>query len=562
MIDDFLQLHAKLEHEKEAHEDTKELSRRQTTLMNGCLHQLESQIKQLKEQISQIQTNNQNQQTQIDNSNKQINDKQTIINQLSDNLKEKSATIQDLEQANNRLISQQQTLSTQLIQVQQSLNQEQTNHQQTQQQITNLTNQLREKTAQNSDYPEQTIYLNEQITNLEDQISQLNKDLNEEQEHLRLAHEDITEKNIQITNLRQRPTQETYQRLINKLQRQQKYSTNRINNLNQKADNYLTELNELDQDFHNLENLLAEKNAKLSQALIEINDLQTRIRPNLYSNLQKKHSKSVQQIHSLNSNLALIKQAKNNLQTQLTQAQTLNQTLQDQINNTPACPLPHLHQHTCSPCTLNHFDCSHTDYQEIKQQRDNYQQQTQIARQEKQQKEQQIINQINQDLHLNLANPNLETVISHIKELIGKPPLTIYAELNDTQLETKLEKAQQTITKLEQQLKETTPFGEDLKVIKELEINSLEQLFKQAVDNTIKQQINQAATYQEVVSARQAFLAKHLGQQQNKVQTINYAPAELKSNHQNERIILISLLAVGLLSIGGLLMKLRGNKRK
>ena len=49
LLDDLLKLHAKLEHEKEAHEDTEELGRRQMTLMNGCLQQLENQIKRLKD---------------------------------------------------------------------------------------------------------------------------------------------------------------------------------------------------------------------------------------------------------------------------------------------------------------------------------------------------------------------------------------------------------------------------------------------------------------------------------------------------------------------------------
>jgi chromosome segregation ATPase len=92
-------------------------------------------------------------------------------------------------------------------------------------------------------------------------------------------------------------------------------------------------------------------------------------------------------------------------------------------------------------------------------------------------KEQQITHQINQSLDLGLNNPSLEQVIERIQELINKPPLTFYQEFSDSELEEQLKSSQQTISKLEKQLKEQTPFGEDLNAIKELELQSLEELF-------------------------------------------------------------------------------------
>jgi chromosome segregation ATPase len=92
-------------------------------------------------------------------------------------------------------------------------------------------------------------------------------------------------------------------------------------------------------------------------------------------------------------------------------------------------------------------------------------------------KEQQTSQQLNQSLDLGLNNPSLEQVIERIQELINKPPLTFYQEFSDSELEEQLKSSQQTISQLEKQLKEQTPFGEDLNVIKELELQSLEELF-------------------------------------------------------------------------------------
>jgi hypothetical protein len=180
-----------------------------------------------------------------------------------------------------------------------------------------------------------------------------------------------------------------------------------------------------------------------------------------------------------------------------------------------------------------------------------------------QQNNEQIIHQINQELNLGLDNPNLNQVISKIKELIHKPPTSSFmASPSNQTIKKSLQDAQQTILKLEKELSEkSTPFGEDLEVIKQLELTSLKELFKQAVDATIRQQIQQATNYQQVVAARQAFLQKHLEQKEN-IAPVMATKNELVVQPNKERVVLISLLVVSLIGMGGLLVKLRGVKRR
>ncbi|WP_216361638.1 hypothetical protein, partial [endosymbiont GvMRE of Glomus versiforme] len=209
--------------------------------------------------------------------------------------------------------------------------------------------------------------------------------------------------------------------------------------------------------------------------------------------------------------------------------------------------------------------CSHTDYEKIKWERNNWEKQYRKVCQEKEERGQEIIGELNSTLNLNLNNPNLEQVITKIQELINKPPQTIYQEFSNSELEEQLKASQQTINHLEKELtNQTTPFGEDLAVIKNLELESLEELFNQSVDNTIKQQIQQATSYQQVVNARQAFIQKQLSKKQNTIQVVEQPQQELAlpATPNKERIILISLLAVSLVSIGGLLVKLRGTSKK
>ena len=235
---------------------------------------------------------------------------------------------------------------------------------------------------------------------------------------------------------------------------------------------------------------------------------------------------------------------------QLTNQQNLNQTLQAQIDNHACSALPDhtcptLTSHTDSPCSLIHLpephvcsiqtnNCSHSE-------------------------ESQITQKINEELNLGLANPNLKQVISKLKELIHKPPTIVYQEDFEENQE-QLNQTQQTVLHLEKQLQEkNTPFGENLETIKQLELTSLQELFKQAVDAATIQQIQQATNYKAVVAARQAFLQKQLGQKESAVQIVP-TKNELIVQPNKERVVLISLLVGSLVSVGGLLIKLKGIK--
>jgi len=179
-------------------------------------------------------------------------------------------------------------------------------------------------------------------------------------------------------------------------------------------------------------------------------------------------------------------------------------------------------------------------------------------------KEKKIIQKLNSELKLNLSEPNLEQVISRIKELITKPDSTLPVSDNN-QIETlakENQQLQQTILNLQQQLTNSeTPFGEDLSTIKQLDLASLEQLFPNQLDNHFREQIRQATNYQQLATARQNFIQKHLQKESsNDLSTLtptnNPAP-----NLKTERVIWLSLLVASLLTAGGLLIKLKRMRR-
>lgn len=138
--------------------------------------------------------------------------------------------------------------------------------------------------------------------------------------------------------------------------------------------------------------------------------------------------------------------------------------------------------------------------------------------------ERKIITQIITGLGLGLPRESeLGEVIEEIKKLINKPP-TVRVE-KDRDLERDYQVAQNTIRELKEKLAEKpngssyvppytppsdTPFGEDLKVIVELELTSLKELFGVALDVNTQQKIREATNYSQVVEARQSFLAQHL----------------------------------------------------
>jgi len=299
-----------------------------------------------------------------------------------------------------------------------------------------------------------------------------------------------------------------------KLINAKEYHRQRINGLTDKLTNaqqteierdvYLTELNELEYDFGEQENLLADKNAKLAEAIAKTN----------------------------------------NLQTQLTNEQNISQDLQAQINH-HHCPT--LAPHVCP--IINKVDCSHSDYEEIKEDRDNYQ--TQLIQQEHK-----IAQELNNTLDLGLKEPNLEGIISKIRELLQKP--SIIATTYDN---SKIEQLQETIVKLEKELADnsTTSFGKNLAKIKEIDLNSLEKELNIKLPEEVIQQIQQATNYQQLSQARNSEIKKHLQQNLNNLE-VQQSNQEITQQPAKERIIWIGLLLTALLTIGGLLVKLKANK--
>src|SRR3954467_2126427 len=120
-----------------------------------------------------------------------------------------------------------------------------------------------------------------------------------------------------------------------------------------------------------------------------------------------------------------------------------------------------------------------------------------------------IIVEISELNHLS-PDSSVHQVISELKKLLNKPPIT----LKDNTSQSEIAKMKETITKLEKKLKEKgtqkptpnsdTPFGENLAVIKSLELTSLTELFGVAVDSVIQKQIEEAINYSQVVQVRQA----------------------------------------------------------
>jgi transcriptional regulatory protein LevR len=113
--------------------------------------------------------------------------------------------------------------------------------------------------------------------------------------------------------------------------------------------------------------------------------------------------------------------------------------------------------------------------------------------------------------------------------MLDKPPIEKEIEVESAERIQELEKEIESLQK--------TPFGEDLATIKQLELTSLEELFKQTVDSAVIQQIQQATNYQQVVAARQSFLEKHLNKEQEikSLELVN--PPKLIQPVNKERIV-------------------------
>jgi len=115
---------------------------------------------------------------------------------------------------------------------------------------------------------------------------------------------------------------------------------------------------------------------------------------------------------------------------------------------------------------------------------------------------------------------------------------------------------------LQQQLTNSkTPFGEDLSTIKQLDLTSLKQLFPNQLENSFKSQLLAATNYQQLVKIRQEFIQKHLQKESSNDLSTLVPTNNSASNLKTERIIWLSLLVASLLTVGGLLIKLKRVRR-
>ena len=198
-------------------------------------------------------------------------------------------------------------------------------------------------------------------------------------------------------------------------------------------------------------------------------------------------------------------------------------------------------------------------YQQEKQ---SHQQIKQQSKTEKNNKETIIIQILNNKLKLNLENPTLEQIISKIQELIGKPPITLTYENNQKELA----EAKEKVAKLEKELQEktiekpiniptNTPFGESLEKIIEIDLRGLEKELGIKLSKKVSEQIQKATNYQELSSIRNQEIKSYL--EKNAGAVISQPKKELIKPFEQERWFWIILIMVSLLTIGGLLIKIK-----
>ena len=162
------------------------------------------------------------------------------------------------------------------------------------------------------------------------------------------------------------------------------------------------------------------------------------------------------------------------------------------------------------------LSCSHQDYDQINNERD--QRQTKLT-QEQQEKEQQIAQHFNNTLELDLEkNPTLSQVITRLQELLRQPGSP--SKISET------------------------PFGEDLAVIREIDLVMLRNILPQQLTKSEIQSINQATNYQELASTRSEILSQALGKGQQETEIIKRANRQLTNQQQEERIMWLILILV------------------
>jgi hypothetical protein len=170
------------------------------------------------------------------------------------------------------------------------------------------------------------------------------------------------------------------------------------------------------------------------------------------------------------------------------------------------------------------INCSHSDYNQLK---------VEIVRiqKDKERKEKEIITKFITEFNLNQEQNNtIKQIINTIKSMLDKPPIEREIEVENTERIQELEKEIESLR--------NTPFGENLATIKQLELNSLEHLFKKEIDTNTIQQIQQATSYQQVVATRQSFLEKNLNKKEQEIKPLELVnPPELIQPVNKERIV-------------------------
>ncbi|CAJ0908485.1 13434_t:CDS:10 [Entrophospora sp. SA101] len=207
--------------------------------------------------------------------------------------------------------------------------------------------------------------------------------------------------------------------------------------------------------------------------------------------LQEKYGKGINKIEQLIDKLTNDYQT---AQTQLNEANTKRQKAEQerdryqqdyQNEKTRANNLQtQLDSHICSaPPT-----CSHTDYEQIKNEQDNYK--SQLEQQEKE-----LTQKLNTDLNLNLKNePKLEQVITRLQELLRQPS---FPPKNMS--------------------------GENLEMVKQIDLRMLQNAFSQ-MTRTETQAIEQTISYQQLATVRNEIIRKYLT---NNTQTISPPKGQL-----------------------------------
>ena len=102
--------------------------------------------------------------------------------------------------------------------------------------------------------------------------------------------------------------------------------------------------------------------------------------------------------------------------------------------------------------------------------------------------------------------------------------------------------------------------GENLTVIKNIDLHSLEKELGIKLSTEIREQIQKVNNYQQLSSVRNQVIKSYSAQKQDE-KISNQNGKEVALPFKNERVVWISLLVVSLMVIGGLVGKLKRTKQ-